>query len=77
MPSALILPLSSLSRMDRGIYPDTGNIRNGLYPLTSSFYVVYKNDNPNPNVRKLVDWLLSPEGQKLIEACGYSPINSP
>lgn len=60
-----------------GVYPNAQNIRNGLYPLTSSFYVVCKKDNPNPNVRKLVDWLLSPEGQRLIEACGYSPITSP
>ena len=60
-----------------GIFPNAQNIRNGLYPLTSSFYVVCKKDNPNPNVRKLVDWLLSQEGQRLIEACGYSPITSP
>ena len=60
-----------------GIYPDETNIQNGLYPLTSSFYVAYRKDNPNPNIKKLVDWILSPEGQRLIEGCGYIPINSP
>ncbi len=54
-----------------GVYPDAENIRNGRYPLTASFFVVYKKDNSNPNVKKLVDWILSPEGQKLIEECGY------
>ena len=54
-----------------GIYPDAGNIRNGLYPITANFYVVYRRDNSNPNVKKLVEWLLSEEGQELIEECGY------
>ncbi len=54
-----------------GVYPDAENIRNGRYPLTASFFVVYKKDNSNPNVKKLVEWILSPEGQKLIEECGY------
>jgi len=54
-----------------GVYPNADNIRNGTYPITAPFYVVYRKDNDNPNVRKLVDWLLSSEGQRLIEACGY------
>ena len=54
-----------------GIYPDTENIRNGSYPLTANFYAVYRRDNQNANVQRLVDWLLSEEGQTMIEACGY------
>ena len=54
-----------------GIYPDTENIRNGSYPLTVNFYAVYRRDNQNANVPRLVDWLLSEEGQTMIEACGY------
>lgn len=54
-----------------GIYPDAENIRNGSYPITVNFYVVYRNDNHNPNVGRLVEWLLSDEGQAMIEACGY------
>ena len=59
-----------------GIYPDASNIQDGIYTLTSSFYVAYRKDNSNPNVKKLVDWILSPEGQRLIEGCGYVAINS-
>ncbi len=58
-----------------GVYPDAENIKNGSYPLTASFYVVYRKDNTNENVKKLVDWLLTDEGQQMIEACGYVPIN--
>nr|MDE6714406.1 phosphate ABC transporter substrate-binding protein, PhoT family [Lachnospiraceae bacterium] len=54
-----------------GIYPDAENIRNGSYPITVNFYVVYRKDNQNPNVDRLVEWLLSDEGQTMIEACGY------
>ena len=54
-----------------GVRPDAENIRNGSYPLSTNFYVVYRRDNPNENVGRLVEWLLSDEGQTMIEACGY------
>ena len=54
-----------------GIYPNAENIRNGSYPISTNFYVVYRKDNQNENVGKLVEWLLSNEGQTMIEACGY------
>ena len=54
-----------------GVFPNEENIRNGTYPLSVNFYVVYRKDNDNQNVRRIVDWLLSGEGQRLIEACGY------
>ena len=54
-----------------GVYPNEENIRNGLYPITTKFYVVYRKDNTNTKVKTLVDWLLSNEGQAMIEGCGY------
>ena len=54
-----------------GIYPNAENIRNGSYPISANFYAVYRKDNQNENVSKLVEWLLSDEGQNMIEACGY------
>lgn len=54
-----------------GVFPDEENIRNGTYPLTVNFYVVYRTDNDNPNVERIVDWLLSPEGQEMIGQTGY------
>ena len=54
-----------------GVYPSRENIRNGTYPVVAQFYAVYRADNQNENVRRLIDWLLSDEGQRLIEACGY------
>ena len=57
-----------------GIYPSIENIRNGSYPITTQFYVIYRTDNDNPNTKRLVDWLLSDEGQKMIEMTGYAGI---
>lgn len=49
-----------------GVYPDSQSIRDGSYPLTTDFYVVYRRDNDNPNVETLVLWLTGEEGQELI-----------
>lgn len=57
-----------------GVYPSRENIRSGAYPVVAEFYAVYRADNQNPNVTALIDWLLSTEGQALIESCGYVPL---
>jgi phosphate transport system substrate-binding protein len=54
-----------------GITPNIENIANGKYPLSSNFYAVTLEDTTNPNVQKLLDWIVSPQGQKLVEKVGY------
>ena len=54
-----------------GVYPSEENIQNGSYPVVIPFYAIYRADNDNENIPILVDWLLSEEGQKLIEETGY------
>jgi len=58
-----------------GIYPSEENIRNGSYPITDCFYAVYRVDNQNENIPRLIDWILSEEGQYIVEKTGYIPIN--
>ncbi len=58
-----------------GIYPSAENIRNGSYPIIAQFYAIYRADNENKNIPVLIDWILSPEGQELIERSGYVRIN--
>ena len=58
-----------------GVYPDKENIRNGSYPLVYNFYAVYRADNENENVKALVDWILSEEGQYIIDQSGYVALN--
>lgn len=54
-----------------GVYPSAENIQNGSYPVVAKFYAIYRADNKNANIHVLIDWLLSDEGQKLIEKTGY------
>lgn len=58
-----------------GVYPDAENIKNGTYPIVSEFYAIYRADNDNPNVKFLIDWILSEEGQRIVEESGYVAIN--
>jgi phosphate transport system substrate-binding protein len=50
-----------------GIYPDLETIKNDKYPLSSQFFAVTLSDNEKPNVLKLLDWIISEQGQQLIE----------
>ena len=54
-----------------GVYPSAENIQNGSYPVIAQFYAIYRADNENENIQALIDWLLSDEGQEIIEQCGY------
>ncbi len=54
-----------------GIAPTPENIKNGTYPVIAEFYAIYREDNENENIPLLIDWLLSDEGQTLIEKNGY------
>ena len=57
-----------------GVYPSRDNIRLRTYPIIAQFYAIYRADNENENIPRLIDWILSEEGQALIEACGYTAI---
>lgn len=54
-----------------GVYPSAENIRNRSYPIVAQFYAIYRSDNENENIPTLIDWILSDEGQELIEQSGY------
>ena len=58
-----------------GVYPSAEDIQNRTYPIVAQFYAIYRADNENENIRPLIDWLLSEEGQNLIEESGYVKIN--
>lgn len=56
-----------------GIAPTVENIRNGSYPYTVDVYMVTR-ERPTPETQKLVDWFLSPQGQRLVQDVGYVPL---
>ncbi|SDH67845.1 phosphate ABC transporter substrate-binding protein, PhoT family [Alteribacillus persepolensis] len=57
-----------------GIKPDVTSIQQEKYPLTSEFFAI-TNGTDNPNVDAFIEWVLSDEGQTLIEKTGYVPID--
>lgn len=60
-----------------GIAPTLANIKSGAYPITGPLYAVTYEENDNENVQRLLDWILSPEGQKIIEKTGYAGVQTP
>lgn len=54
-----------------GVYPSVESIKSGEYPIIAPVYAVTYEGNPNENVDKLIEWILSDEGQYIIEETGY------
>ncbi|MBR3952706.1 MAG: substrate-binding domain-containing protein [Oscillospiraceae bacterium] len=55
-----------------GAEVNKNNMANGSYPLLGYNYAVFNSDEPeDSNVRKLVDWMISDEGQLAIAKAGY------
>jgi phosphate transport system substrate-binding protein len=65
-------PDAKMLRVD-GAEPSLENIQNGSYPFVADFYAV-TNGEPEGNSKLLIDWILSQQGQEIIEKTGYTPI---
>ena len=52
------------------IEPTIENIRKDIYPFTIDVYAVTAG-SVNENTEKLIEWILSEQGQSFIEICGY------
>ena len=59
-----------------GIAPTIENIQNGSYPEIGELVIISRADNRNPNVPKLTEWFLSPQGQELVRDVGYVPLET-
>lgn len=58
-------------KTDTGSYiPTAETVKNGQYPLARNLYW-YLPLKPSGDIAKLVDWVLSPEGQAIVSQVGY------
>jgi phosphate transport system substrate-binding protein len=57
------------------VEPTSANVRSVLYPLTRYFYWNVRLPQ-KPGVREVCNWVLSSEGQLIVESLGYYPLNS-
>ncbi|MDR2716750.1 MAG: substrate-binding domain-containing protein [Treponema sp.] len=56
-----------------GVLPSKETILNETYFYTDSFYAI-TTDTDNENVNAFVDWILSEQGQYLVDKTGYVPV---
>lgn len=56
-----------------GIKCTKENVLSGKYPLSRPLFM-YTNGNPSGVVKDFIDFLLSPDGQKIVETSGYVPL---
>ena len=59
-----------------GVSPDAAHIADGSYPVSSNFYAVYNKANDNENIPRLIDFILSEEGQQIVAQSGYVPLHA-
>ena len=48
-------------------------IKNDQYPISRYLFMYLKN-RPTGELKKYIDWILSPEGQKMVVEVGYFPV---
>ncbi|MHB0937540.1 MAG: PstS family phosphate ABC transporter substrate-binding protein [Armatimonadota bacterium] len=58
-----------------GIMPTPETIRNRAYPFVTEVYAIVRKDTAQDSAAvRLRDWLLTPEGQALVQESGYVPL---
>lgn len=56
-----------------GVYPDKDSITNGDYPFVTKYCAILTGDNTE-RMAKIRDYLLTDEGQRIIEMAGFCPV---
>ena len=58
------------------VAPTVANTLNQTYPLARPLFV-YTLGEPQGEVRRYIEWMLSPDGQRIVEESGYVPVPAP
>ncbi|MGC8972142.1 MAG: phosphate ABC transporter substrate-binding protein [bacterium] len=61
------------SNKTKAYLPTEDNIRKSLYPISRYLYM-YTCIYDDPEVKSFMDWVLSPDGQKIVSQVGYFPV---
>lgn len=56
-----------------GIEPTEENARNDSYPITRYLHF-FTSKSPTGEIKNFIDWVITPEGQKIIRREGYIPL---
>jgi phosphate transport system substrate-binding protein len=63
----------SKDQTSEAVKPSLENVQSGKYPLSRQLFF-YTVGEPTGATKAFIDWVLSPEGQKVCEAVGYYPL---
>ncbi|MTH48520.1 PstS family phosphate ABC transporter substrate-binding protein [Intestinirhabdus alba] len=58
-----------------GVAPTVENIQNGTYPWVADVFMVTRRE-AGEETRRLAEWFLSPQGQRLVQDAGYVPLHT-
>ncbi|HSD83668.1 MAG TPA: PstS family phosphate ABC transporter substrate-binding protein [Anaerolineae bacterium] len=59
---------------DEYVKPSVETVNNGKYPIARSLFV-YTPGEPQGEVKTYLDWVLGPEGQKIVGELGFVPLH--
>ncbi len=59
-----------------GVYPTVESIEDGSYPITGDLCLITRKGDPNPNVKKMKEFILSDDGQYIIRKTGYGGLKN-
>lgn len=65
--------LISKDAKSQGYFPTPESIAKNEYPITRYLYMYLRN-RPTGEIKKYIDWILSPEGQSIVTEVGYFPV---
>ena len=60
-------------RGEPGVAPTVANARNGTYPITRPL-LIYAIGQPAGLLQDYMDWIMGPQGQKVVGAVGFVPL---
>jgi len=60
----------SAKKGEAGVEPGVEAARTGRYPISRKLYL-YTAGDPPAHVKEFIDWILGPEGQKIVEKEGF------
>jgi phosphate transport system substrate-binding protein len=73
-PDVKVLPVAKAIGQP-GVAPTAENARKGTYPITRPL-LIYTRGEPTGEVKQYLDWILSAEGQAIVDQLGYVSISS-